>query len=401
MDPASDVWENFPSFRWGAESMEIYDAPVNLTSISSVVGAAIRVIAGWFSGLFWRVLLWMTRVALGSKEATELGGKADEIASRLGNAVLSSWILVGGIIVVGFTVAFLRFARGTGRTNNARSASISVLCLVLLIGYVAASTAAHNQRKLVKAGKAPIWHIDDDLQLEAEKKTLLGPGGFLSASWLLDKGSRVVSSLSQYGSEVLNIVDLETQDTEEVSASPLDCRYYIDTINRETLAAGDALDAGTRYTAKALSDIWLLLQYRPAANAQWGSSAFSPQVYCRLLEARAGTPTREMHRLTVGAAAGPECEAEYIANPEHRGEIHDIANIPPSGAGRVSLSCKGSPEEPFLGADAVRDTRKPGSQRLPFRESRGASQKQRGRRHQLHLPFRSARRDLRRRVSAT
>ena len=363
MEQPYNIWENFPSFRWGAEAMEIYDAPINLTSISSVVGTAIRVISGWASAFFWRILMWMARVALGSKEAVELGETADRIASRLGNAILGSWVLVGGIVILGFAVAVFRFARGTGRTNNARNAAISVLCLVLLIGYVAASTVAHNRREEAKKGAAAITQITTPRFVFDGNRTVLDwrsedvtdTNLFLSASWILDKGTRLVSSLSQYGSELLNIVDLETQDTEEISESPLDCRYYIDTINRETLAAGSALDTGTRFTAKALSDIWLLLQYRPAANAQWGSSAFSPQVYCRLLESRTQTPGREMHRLTVAAAAGPDCEAKYVANTGGvgRGAINDITNIPSTGYGDVAVTCKSStPDEPFLGLAA-------------------------------------------------
>lgn len=325
-----NYWDWLPAFRWGETAQEIFTPPSPFFSGDTLIKGLSNLIV-WVSSFMWRIMLWALRAALSSDLPQGASSRINHAVSVSGGVILSA--ILGVVVVASLVYMGLQYLRRRERTSLAKDFTISMICLALLVSIIAAAGVSDRERQLweerteearirresflkTKSGTSTSF---TESQFNAADEPPPSPS-FFSPGWLMERASSIATTIGTSVGEVLRIGDTDTgltplQEDSIVDKSPLDCNNYIAELNRRSdiVARTQPQDSfGSAPIARAMSDLWVASAYSTYATAQWGSSAFSSQVFCRILEARSKQQPFEQLQVTIDAASGPVCDQEYV-----------------------------------------------------------------------------------------
>jgi len=354
-----EYWDWLPAFRWGEEAQEVWTPPSDLFSADVIVSGMSSVIV-WLSSFLWSLMLWAVRAGLSADLTDSAGWRIDRAAALSSSVYLSAGL---GVAVVGGAVYLLiRLARKGDRTEIMKRAAVSVVCLSALVVFLQASGESDRKREqwdraVEDRERYEAWAADPDrtgFLAEPEVPGSRPESEPLSGGWWLSTGVNLVTSIGSAVGESLRFanedVALEPLTGGTAEKSPFDCAYYIAELNRRSEAVSNADNSdsfGSRFIARAMSDLWVNVTYNTSSAAQWGESPLGPSAHCRLLESRSRQSPPQQLDATVDAAAGPGCDMEYQQNSSGEWEWEWAEN----SDGTVDCS---QPDGFWLGDQAVR-----------------------------------------------
>lgn len=344
-------WDWLPSFRWGLEAQEVDTPTSSLFSADTLIDGLSSIVV-WAAAFMWRLMLWAVRASLSTDLVDGAAWRVDRAAAVSSGVLLSS--VLGVAAVGGMVYLVFRFVKKGERTGIVKQAAVSLICLGVLVGMLTASVSSDQQREQ--------WEVEHEAwQLEAAEAETNGsaippepappsPSG-LSPGWWMEKTIGLVTAAGTSIGQALSFGDIDDGiaflASEDSDTSPLDCEYYIGELNRRSEhvaeVGGDVENFGSAYIARAMSDLWLNASYQTFASSQFGTSGYSPQVYCRYLESGSRQSGTQQLQTTVDTAAGPECDMRYEQN-EETGTWVWVWDTP---SGRIS-EC-GEPTDIWLG----------------------------------------------------
>lgn len=313
-------WDWLPSFRWGLDAQEV-ETPTSSLFSADVLIDGLSSIVVWAASFMWRLMLWAVRASLSADLVDGAAWRVNRAAAVSSGVLLSS---VLGLVAVGGAV-YLVFAyvkRGN-RSQIAKQAAVSVVCLGVLVGLLTAAGVSDRERSAWEA-ELEEW---ETAALAAERAGLPAPPepaepepAGLSPGWWMDRTIGIVTAAGTAVGETLTLGEgdegVAFLSSGNADASALDCEPYVAELNRRSRVVSESGDGlknfGSPGIARAMSDLWLNASYQTFASSQYGTSSYAPQVYCRSLEAGSRQSASQQLSATVDAAAGPGCDMRYV-----------------------------------------------------------------------------------------
>lgn len=182
----------------------------------------------------------------------QFGEVIDSVAGALGEAIISSWLVLVGIVVT-VLVGIIRKVRRQGGVGMSSIVS-KLLILVLLSAMVAGATASTGSGESYKAGT-------------------FSPGWFIN---VIDKATGAVAGI------VADQIPVEPFGSKKNLDDPLSCENYLPAMR---LKQQEVSDAGASTVPLLVSNLWEGSGLEAWKSAQFGRTEYADIVYCRYLDA--------------------------------------------------------------------------------------------------------------------
>ncbi|GAB2733277.1 hypothetical protein [Nocardioides pakistanensis] len=260
---------SLPVNRW-SESMQFHSrlkASDWMTSAAGIQRKGILEAQLAVGNTIWASAAGMVEFATAFCVLDTVGGKVDRTAAKIGNALMSSGIMVG---IVAFTVIVYmwRIGRGTGgglsKTLVQKGLVIGLFGVMLAGaanstgGGIGGSTAAYNP-------------------------------GVGSPGWVIVTVDQTVSSLAGTVASSIEFTQVSGADTVG-EGGPMSCRRYVKALKNDYKQAyGKTIYEEAANTPLLLSSMWEQTGLEAWKKAQFGQdNEYGDWMYCRLLEEYAG-----------------------------------------------------------------------------------------------------------------
>lgn len=253
-----DGWDNFNPLTW--------------------FGAIPNTLAGAFLSLgnnLWATAAWFQEAAGGADIVGTIGPIANKFMSAMYTGLTSDWIIFTIPAIIAIMAGLWSAVRGRGMKELCRRAGALTMGLTLFVTMGATSTTNPD----TAAAGTPYWMVQT-------ASSIIGNAGGGIADSLLN-GSVLESDmfLASKADSVTN----------------LSCRRYLAQLDQD-YADGSNLATSANPVLTSLNRMWEETGLRIWSRQQYGPGENASQVFCRVLEARAGASPKTMFTTTNTAS---------------------------------------------------------------------------------------------------
>lgn len=277
MNVDGSTLDSLPVLRWadvtGPLSNRTDGVLENITSMFTNVPSNIE---GTFLSLgnnLWSAAARLNQMSSGVDLSKTFGPFANRFAASVYASLTGDWLAPSLILLVALMTGLVLVYRGQGMRALTRRVGCAILGLALFLSMGAAAAA---------------------------NPTVPSPG---TPWWVTDTASSVVGTVGGSIADGLNRgMDSSggflAVNPDDAQGDRLSCRRYVGALrDRASSEVNDPVSA-------SLSRMWEETGLRLWTRAQYGTGDNGLQVFCRVLEARAGANPKEMAGLTSDAAGG-------------------------------------------------------------------------------------------------
>ena len=274
--------EYLPITRWSSVAGNMHDRlSGGLLGFGAIVGGVQRSIiesgALTIGNALWRTGTGITDVSSRFCVSDSVGYQADRMSASLGNAILSSGIIVL-LVVVGLTAAIWKAAKGEPKPwRKVMSSLVTVGILGAMIHGASATTDSGGNIQF----------------------------GTFSPGWLINKTYGLVDNFASLPASVIASQSNGLNGLAGNQSGPLSCAQYEQNMlnaYKASFGPGNASQAALPLTLDAM---WEQTGLRTYINAQFGTSnPYGGYAFCRLLDSQAGIPPLRQMANSKAAAAG-------------------------------------------------------------------------------------------------
>ncbi|GAB3176143.1 hypothetical protein GCM10027059_50550 [Myceligenerans halotolerans] len=279
-----------PVNRWSDQTNELHGRLGTFELTERVQRNATYPVLLSLGNSMWSGATGVTSAAIEFDILDSAGQEVDRLAAGIGRALASSGLLL--VLVVVSLVGLLWRAR---RTGSGRQAAATLARTTVAIGLLAVMVAG-AQRSTTTGG-----------QFE--------PGTF-SPGWIVTTTNDLVGAVASAPAAALSVADTGAGYSHEQATGAMSCASYVAAL-KDTYRSGSLTDQMAGSVPLVMSGMWEATGLEVWATSQFGAeNPYGDQVYCRLLEQRAGVPPAEQVAITGARGANEQSLAWHTAMNE-------------------------------------------------------------------------------------